>query len=544
VATETVALDTVVQIAPGADSLDLALTVEVSSLNELFRVTMKFITPTGDTAFTGGPITVTPTPADVTVPEPVEVGIIYVGVGAHAAGVVIAESDTSVSFGDSLLLTASALDDQGEVIEGTPIAWSSTDTMRARVADPAAGKIRAGTNRGAVQIIASLLTDHADTVNVTVQPVPATAVVTSGNDQTGEVGIALAQPLGLQVIAQDELGVQDVRVIFAVQDDGSVGGSGLTHDTVLTNSQGVAQTTWTLGSARGAQSVTATVSRIADSVLVFTALATAGEARAIEVVSGDGQTATVGATLPQPLVVLATDVFGNPVPQAEITWFVDLASGTISPTTDTADANGVATALWTLGTVAGANQAGAYLTAFDAPPAASQHGDRNLGAPPEAPAATTVYFTATGTPGPSAALVFTQEPTSIAAGSLLDVDVTVMDVYGSDDPSRDWHPRRITARDHERHRSCGHRTTHCILDRQRRLRISVARVSSGPRQRHVSGVRRQPRPRGHRGGLAGVRDIERAWRHHRVRGYSQGPVWQFGDNRLYLGTGGLGGGEC
>ena len=82
-----IALDTVVQIAPDADSLDLALPVLMRSSDELFSITLYFITPAGDTAFVGGPLTTTATTSGDATPTPADVPIVYVGVGSDAASV-------------------------------------------------------------------------------------------------------------------------------------------------------------------------------------------------------------------------------------------------------------------------------------------------------------------------------------------------------------------------------------------------------------------------------------------------------------------------
>ena len=73
----------------------------------------------------------------------------------------------------------------------------------------------------------------------------------------------------------------------------------------------------------------------------------------VEVVSGDDQTQTVGAQLAQPLVVRALDSEGRPVGGARVEWLVaEPPGGSVSPQSTVTDAEGRASAQWTLGTSA------------------------------------------------------------------------------------------------------------------------------------------------------------------------------------------------
>lgn len=67
----------------------------------------------------------------------------------------------------------------------------------------------------------------------------------------------------------------------------------------------------------------------------------------MEIQSGDGQSGTLGAPLPAPLVVLVTDLFDSPVQGAKVTF--STSNGTVSsPATVTTGANGLAQTTWTL----------------------------------------------------------------------------------------------------------------------------------------------------------------------------------------------------
>ena len=80
----------------------------------------------------------------------------------------------------------------------------------------------------------------------------------SGQGQTGAVGGALAQQIVARVLAADNLGVQGLVVTFAV----ASGAGTLSSTSVVTDANGDAAVTWTLGSGLGPQSVTATAAGV------------------------------------------------------------------------------------------------------------------------------------------------------------------------------------------------------------------------------------------------------------------------------------------
>lgn len=96
--------------------------------------------------------------------------------------------------------------------------------------------------------------------------------------------------------------------------------------------------------------------------------------------SGDGQSATVATTLPNPLRVLVTQG-GSPLAGRTVTW--SASAGSSVTASSTTDASGVATAQWTLGQAAQGYTATASLSGATGSP---------------------LSFTATATPGPAANL--------------------------------------------------------------------------------------------------------------------------------------------
>jgi hypothetical protein len=251
------ALDTIVAFPAGADSLVLPLQVPISGARESFNLFLRLIDdPAGDTVFASGPDQIEAVSGGAT-PQTVTPVIVYTGTGANAVGVRFVQTPGSVFFQDSVLFTAEAVDAGNNVIPGTPILWSSSDTTRARVPRDSVGRVVAGTVRGSVTVKAELLRTSRSSAPpsvaspLVVQPVPSSILVQSGNNQTGTVGAALPVPVVARVNAADNLGVQGVVVTFAV----TAGGGTLSALTDTTDANGDASVIWTLGPTLGAQSI-------------------------------------------------------------------------------------------------------------------------------------------------------------------------------------------------------------------------------------------------------------------------------------------------
>ncbi|HEX7088885.1 MAG TPA: Ig-like domain-containing protein [Longimicrobiales bacterium] len=176
---------------------------------------------------------------------------------------------------------------------------------------------------------------------------PAASRIMAGADQAGTVAERTPESLAVLVTDRFDNPVPEVEVAFAVG-----AGSGSVEPAVArTGLDGIARATWTLGTTAGPQTATATV-RGLDPV-VFSARAEPGPPTSVRRISGDGQAATVGEPLAAPLVVEVVDAYGNPIAGTNVSWLVEEGGGSVSPSSETTDANGRAQAVWTLGTRAG-----------------------------------------------------------------------------------------------------------------------------------------------------------------------------------------------
>jgi plastocyanin len=173
-----------------------------------------------------------------------------------------------------------------------------------------------------------------------------TLAASSGNAQRDTVGNTLVDDL---VVRLDLDGTPQ-----AGQQVSWTAVSGTIADEVsTTDAQGLASTTWTLGTVSGSQVVRASASGAQGSPIIFQATALAGPPATLLRQAGNSQTADVRTPLPLPLQVRIVDAFANPVPSVAVTWQVTQGTATlVSPTTTSS--SGIASTSVSLGSIAGA----------------------------------------------------------------------------------------------------------------------------------------------------------------------------------------------
>jgi hypothetical protein len=172
--------------------------------------------------------------------------------------------------------------------------------------------------------------------------------VTSGNGQTGTVGQPLANPLVIKVAAESGQPVSGRRVAFIVAGEGS---GSFDPDTAETNDRGEAVALWTLGTVPGAQSGEARLVTDLETPphAEFQGTAVAGAPDTIRAMSPTSQSGRRGEPAESPLVILAVDRFGNPVPGVTIQWAVTVGEGEVSQPQTPTGSDGTASVTWELG---------------------------------------------------------------------------------------------------------------------------------------------------------------------------------------------------
>ncbi|MEP6493456.1 MAG: Ig-like domain-containing protein [bacterium] len=234
---------------------------------------------------------------------------------------------------------------------------------------------------------------------------PAVITVTSGNGQSDTLKHALKNPLVVKVTDAFGNAVPNVTVTWTRAGAGTLGAATSTTDTA-----GLASVTYTLGAAIGNETITASVTGIANPAS-FTVQAVATAPAAIAVVSGGGQSGRAGQPLPAPFVVHVVDDAGNPVSGAFVNW--TSVNGTLPVARTTTDSAGNTSNTLTLGSTVGPASATATV------------GTRS------------VTFTATVQVGTVAKLVFRTVPANGAANQALNpaVQVELQDAGGNLSPA-------------------------------------------------------------------------------------------------------------
>ncbi len=254
-------------------------------------------------------------------------------------------------------LVVAVQDPQGVGVPGTVVTFAvtagptGTSVAPLTAVSDAQGRaqttLTAGSPGGAITVTASAAGLAGSPVTftataVTSVGVPATVTANTPVAQNAVVNTVVAAPPAVIVRDANGTAVPNVTVTFAI----TGGGGTLTGATQTTSSSGIATVgSWTVGTATGANTMTATVASLTP--VTFTATGTAGAPATLTKVQGDSQTANSGAALPVQPTVLVRDQFQNPVPGVTVNWTP--SDGTATPASGPTGANGQAATTWTLG---------------------------------------------------------------------------------------------------------------------------------------------------------------------------------------------------
>ena len=252
------------------------------------------------------------------------------------------------AIGATRQFSAAVLDQRGDTIPASPVAWATTDPAVATV-DSTGLLTTVGV--GGVQVRASAATSSTPvvgTADVAVTQLPAQVQRVSGDQQTDTVSQTLPAPVVVQV--NDALGhpIPGVIVSFAVTQGG--GSASAAADT--TDAAGRASVSWTLGAVAGPNGVSASIagSGVSGNPAIFTAFGIVpGSSASIALFAGDRQTGLVGYAVNVPPAVQVRDATGAPQAGIAVTFSVSGGGGTLGGGSAVTDANGVAAVgSWTL----------------------------------------------------------------------------------------------------------------------------------------------------------------------------------------------------
>ena len=171
----------------------------------------------------------------------------------------------------------------------------------------------------------------------------------SGDNQTGVSGAVLKNPFVIEVRDENLSVLEGISVTFAV----TAGGGTLNVTRAITDKNGAAQSTLTLGTNLGTHAVSVSAAGI-EVPVTFTAEGSQTP-KTLEIISGVDQEGLPGDALEKPFVVEVRDQTDKSLPGVEVTFTVISGGGTLSTTITRTDTNGRAQSTLTLGPHLGAN---------------------------------------------------------------------------------------------------------------------------------------------------------------------------------------------
>jgi hypothetical protein len=179
---------------------------------------------------------------------------------------------------------------------------------------------------------------------------PAAAAISATTPASVTATVGDTVQLAVRVTTTRGEGVANVTVSFGV----AAGGGSVSPASALTTASGEASAIWTLGTAPGTNTLTASVNNLAPAT--FTATTTAGVATQIAPATPVEQEGTPGSPVGAAPAVAVRDRFNNPVAGVAVTFEVTEGGGSVSGASATTNGQGVAAvASWTLGPNAGVN---------------------------------------------------------------------------------------------------------------------------------------------------------------------------------------------
>lgn len=240
--------------------------------------------------------------------------------------------------GAELQLRARGIDARGHEIDGLAATWHIDDNS---VAALDSGGVITGRNAG--RTIVSARVDGVSARKGVSVVTPATAIgLVAGSNQRALAGKTLAQALVVRATNRKGGPASGKRVIFRLAE----GQGSVEPATAMTDADGRARATWTLGSYPGRQTLLASVENV-DSALSIQAEAdpVAGNTRVAAL--ADHFSGRAGDELPDSVAIRVTDSSGRVLPDVPVRWTL-LDGGSVKAENPRTDSVGVVNARWTL----------------------------------------------------------------------------------------------------------------------------------------------------------------------------------------------------
>ena len=239
--------------------------------------------------------------------------------------------DTALAISDTVHYAATVTDKNGSILVGARPVWTTGDSSIATV-QPDGSVIARGPGKTMVSVVVGRLVTHS---TIVVRQKVANVEVGRAN---GDSLIVLPEGAELQLRAH----ATDARG-YAI--------AGLTPTWHIDDNSVAALDSSGLLTGRSAGRTT--IGAKIDGVSGRSSVSVVTPATAIALVAGTNQRALAGKTLPQAVVVRATNRRGGPASGKKVTFRLTDGQGQIDPASATTDADGRARATWTLGSYPG-----------------------------------------------------------------------------------------------------------------------------------------------------------------------------------------------
>lgn len=283
------------------------------------------------------------------------------------------ERDTVLTLAEdqSRRLAVRAMDSRGHPIPARHARWSSTDTSVVTVDSSGVASARVE-GQGEIGVEIDGMTAR---LPVAVVPVPGSIEVTGGGTQHALAGATLAQAVAVRVISTRGRPVAEAAVRFRTGD----GRGSAEPALVVTDSRGIARTSWTLGPIPGRQHLVATTERL-DSAAIVIAEAEPVAANTRLTTLSDALKGPAGQPLGDTVAIRATDTQGRALPDVPVHWTAE-EHASVRGLAERTDSLGEARAIWTLGPSSGTQRLRVRLGAGTSVPLFSVRATATAGAP-------------------------------------------------------------------------------------------------------------------------------------------------------------------
>ena len=249
---------------------------------------------------------------------------------------------------DSIALTATARDENGDVRFGVPVTFtlssanvgtlSQTTPVLTSSSGQATVTLTLGDEDGTITATATGYTTAQATI--TIEPTPTDLAAVSGSGQSGTPGTTLSSPFVVRFEDDEGDPIPGAVITFTVE----TGGGSVSSSTATTDADGEAETTLTLGSVGMRNTVRASVNATdypGVGSAVFTADASLGP-EAIVIAGGDDQTGLANRRLDEDLSVQVVDREDNGIGGVLVRFRITEGRGRLSRNSARTDPDGYA----------------------------------------------------------------------------------------------------------------------------------------------------------------------------------------------------------